>query len=71
MKNFIITLKNNQLSESIANEWIEIHGFLRSDHQLGNDICKISITNKSLIRLHPFYLGRVKSMSLTTFLTNE
>ena len=52
-------------------DWIDIHGFLRSDHQLGNDICEISITNKSLIRLHPHYLGKVKSLSLTTFLTNE
>ena len=52
-------------------EWIGLHGFLRLDHQLGNNICNISITNKSLIRLHPYYLGRVKSLSLTTFLTNE
>jgi GR25 family glycosyltransferase involved in LPS biosynthesis len=51
--------------------WIDTYGFLRSDHQLGNDICEISITNKSLIRLHPHYLGKVKSLSLTTFLTNE
>jgi GR25 family glycosyltransferase involved in LPS biosynthesis len=48
--------------------WIDTHGFLRSDHQLGNDICEISITNKSLIRLHPYYLGRAKSLSLTNFL---
>jgi len=52
-------------------DWIDIHGFLRSDHQLGNGICEIAITNKSLIRLHPYYLGKVKSLSLTTFLTNE
>jgi glycosyl transferase family 25 len=49
-------------------DWIAVHGFLRSDHQLGNDICDISITNKSLIRLHPYYLGRAKSLSLTSFL---
>lgn len=46
-------------------EWIEKNGFIRSDHQLGTDICRIQTVNKTMVRLHPFYLNRVKSLSLT------
>jgi len=49
-------------------EWIDTHGFLRSDHQLGDTVCKINIVNKSIVRLHPYYLGRVKMLSTTNFL---
>jgi GR25 family glycosyltransferase involved in LPS biosynthesis len=45
--------------------WIEKNGFIRSDHQLGNDICKVQTVNKTIVRLHPFYLNNVKELSLT------
>lgn len=48
--------------------WIKTNGFIKADHQLGCDICTVSTVNKSLIRLHPFYLGKVKSLSTTNFL---
>lgn len=46
-------------------DWIDIHGFFKSDHQMGNNICKVSIGNKTIVRLHPFYLNKVKTLSLT------
>lgn len=45
--------------------WIEINGFIRSDHQLGNNVCRIQTVNKTIVRLHPFYHNRIKSLSLT------
>lgn len=54
-------------ASSILN-WIKTNGFIKADHQLGCDICGVSTVNKSLIRLHPFYLGKVKSLSTTNFL---
>lgn len=52
-------------------KWIEVNGFIKADHQLGFDICTISTVNKTLARLHPFYLGRVKSLSTTNFLGKD
>ena len=49
-------------------KWIEINGIIKADHQLGNEVCKISTVNKSIVRLHPYYLGRVKLLSTTNFL---
>jgi glycosyl transferase family 25 len=49
-------------------KWIEINGSTKSDHQLGDTVCKISTVNKSIARLHPYYLGRVKLLSTTNFL---
>jgi GR25 family glycosyltransferase involved in LPS biosynthesis len=49
-------------------EWIFANGIIKADHQLGKDICKISTVNKSIVRLHPYYLGRVKMLSTTNFL---
>jgi hypothetical protein len=49
-------------------KWIEINGIIKADHQLGNNVCKISTVNKSIARLHPYYLGRVKLLSTTNFL---
>jgi len=47
---------------------ISINGFLKADHQLGNAVCKIETVNKTIARLHPYYLGRVKELSTTNFL---
>jgi hypothetical protein len=49
-------------------EWINTNGIIKADHMLGNDVCKISTVNKSIARLHPHYLGRVKLLSTTNFL---
>lgn len=47
-------------------DWISINGFLRSDHQLGTDICDVKTVSKTIVRLHPYYLNRAKSLSMTT-----
>jgi GR25 family glycosyltransferase involved in LPS biosynthesis len=49
-------------------EWINTNGIIKADHMLGKGICKISTVNKSIARLHPHYLGRVKLLSTTNFL---
>jgi GR25 family glycosyltransferase involved in LPS biosynthesis len=49
-------------------EWIVSNGIMKADHQLGDSICKIETVNKSIVRLHPYYLGRVKMLSTTNFL---
>jgi len=49
-------------------KWVEINGIIKADHQLGKNICKISTVNKSIARLHPYYLGKVKMLSTTNFL---
>lgn len=49
-------------------EHIAVNGIIKADHQLGNAVCKIKTVNKSIVRLHPYYLGRVKMLSTTNFL---
>lgn len=49
-------------------EYISINGITKADHQLGNAVCKIKTVNKTIARLHPYYLGRVKELSTTNFL---
>lgn len=49
-------------------EHIAVNGIIKADHQLGNAVCKIQTVNKSIVRLHPYYLGRVKMLSTTNFL---
>ncbi len=49
-------------------EHILVNGIIKADHQLGNAVCKIKTVNKSIVRLHPYYLGRVKMLSTTNFL---
>ena len=49
-------------------ESISVNGIIKADHQLGDAICKIATVNKSIARLHPYYLGRVKMLSTTIFL---
>jgi GR25 family glycosyltransferase involved in LPS biosynthesis len=49
-------------------EHIAVNGIIKADHQLGNAVCKIETVNKSIVRLHPYYLGRVKMLSTTNFL---
>jgi GR25 family glycosyltransferase involved in LPS biosynthesis len=49
-------------------EYISVNGIIKADHQLGNAVCKIKTVNKSMVRLHPYYLGRVKMLSTTNFL---
>ena len=49
-------------------EHISINGIMKADHQLGDIVCKVVTVNKSIVRLHPYYLGRVKMLSTTIFL---
>jgi GR25 family glycosyltransferase involved in LPS biosynthesis len=49
-------------------EHILVNGIIKADHQLGNAVCKVKTVNKSIVRLHPYYLGRVKMLSTTNFL---
>jgi len=49
-------------------EHISINGIIKADHQLGNAVCKIKTVNKTIARLHPYYLGKVKMLSTTNFL---
>jgi GR25 family glycosyltransferase involved in LPS biosynthesis len=49
-------------------KYISINGLFKADHQLGNTVCKIETVNKTIARLHPYYLGRVKELSTTNFL---
>ena len=49
-------------------EYISINGITKADHQLGNAVCKIKTVNKTIARLHPYYLGKVKELSTTNFL---
>jgi GR25 family glycosyltransferase involved in LPS biosynthesis len=48
-------------------DWIQQHGFLPADQQLGSDIVSIYECRPSLARLHEFYSkdGNIKSMSTT------
>lgn len=49
-------------------KYVSINGIIKADHQLGNAACNISIVNKTIARLHPYYLGKVKMLSTTNFL---
>jgi len=57
-------------------DWIAVHGFLPSDHQLGTQVARIETCRPTMARLHPFYAvdNNINTMSLTRntkFLSNQ
>jgi glycosyl transferase family 25 len=49
-------------------DWVNENGFLPADHLLATKILKVAHHHPTIVRLHPFYNGRVKMMSSTTYL---
>lgn len=45
--------------------WIQMHGFVPADQQIGDAIVDIKVTIPTIVRLHPDYHNRIGELSLT------